>query len=207
MFYLFIAEPARPGKESDSIRIKALEAVNLTCDFYGDPLSNFTWSKLDDNDDDGRLKNMTSWKKYNETHTLLTLSFKSASRKDNGTYVCGVHGYSNIATAERHLFVVGVPLINIDFLKTVGAGSIFLNWTVNDGNEPIQSYFIQYMKNGTDSWQYYSDPIGGGNKSFVLKGLEKGASYQIGITALNKVGRSYTQIDQRWIKTLEKGKK
>ena len=148
---------------------------------------------------------MTSWKKVNESQTVLILSIKSATRKDNGTYTCEAHDFYNPVKAERHLFVLDVPLISIDFLKTVGAGSIFLNWTVNNGNEPIQTYFIQYMKNGTDSWQYNSELIDGGNSSFVLKGLDKGAAYQIGITAKNKIGKSHVQIDPRWITTLEKG--
>lgn len=91
-------------------------------------------------------------------------------------------------------------------MKAVGAGSIFLNWTVNNGNEPIQKYFIQHMKNGTDAWQHYTEPILGDNSSYVLKGLEKGTGYRIGIIAVNKVGRSHAHNDQRWIKTLEKGK-
>lgn len=191
---------------SENVRVKAQEEVNLTCDFYGEPLSDFSWSKTNDSDNLERLKNMTNWVQVNETHVKLTLSIKSATRKDNGTYACKAHDFYGAVTADRHLFVVDVPLISIDFLKTVGAGSIFLNWTVNTGNEPIKAYFIQYMKNGTDTWQYGNELIDGGNSSFLLRGLDKGAAYQIGITAMNKVGKSHPQIDPRWIKTLEKGK-
>ena len=196
-------EPARVTP-SENVRINALKAVNLTCDFYGDPLSKFSWSKSSDSEFE-RLKNMTSWRQVNETHVSLTLSFKSVTRKDNGTYTCETRDFYSAVTAERHLFVVDVPLIMIDFLKTVGAGSIFLNWTVNNGNEPVESYIIQYMKNGTDSWQYYNELINGRNTSFVLKGLEKGVAYQIGITAKNKVGKSHIHIDQRWVTTLQEG--
>ena len=182
-----------------------MDPVNLVCDFYGDPLSNFSWSKSNDSDNFERLKNMTSWVQKNETHVELTLAFKSAMRKDNGTYTCEAHGFYSAVRAERHLFVIDVPLINIDFLKTVGAGSIFLNWTVNNGNEPIQSYFIQYMKNGTDQWNYNREFIKGGSSRFVLTGLDKGAAYQLGISAKNKVGQSHVQLDPRWITTLETG--
>ncbi|XP_011501448.1 PREDICTED: tyrosine-protein phosphatase 69D isoform X2 [Ceratosolen solmsi marchali] len=201
--HIRVIEPARVAI-SENIRVKALNAVNLTCDFYGDPLSNYSWAKSNDSDNLERLKNMTNWMQTNETNVSLMLAIKSATRKDNGTYTCSARDFYGVVTAERHLFVIDVPLISIDFLKTVGAGSIFLNWTVNNGNEPIETYFIQYMKNGTDSWQYNSELINGGNSSFVLKGLDKGAAYQIGITAKNKVGKSHVQIDQRWITTLEK---
>lgn len=190
---------------SESVRVKAGEAVNLTCDVYGDPLTDFSWSKSNDSDNPDRLKNLTSWTQVNETHVKLQLAIKSASRKDNGTYACQARDYYGPVSTDRHLFVVDVPLINIDFLKTVGAGSIFLNWTVNNGNEPIQTYFLRYMKNGTDSWKYHSEVINGGNSSFVLTGLDKGAAYQISITAKNKVGKSHAVIDPRWITTLEKG--
>lgn len=177
----------------------------MTCHIYGEPLSNFSWSKGNDTDDNlERLKNMTTFVQANETHVVLTLTFKSATRKDNGTYTCRARDYYGSVSADRHLFILDVPLVSIDFLKSVGEGSIFLNWTVNNGNEPIKNYFIQYMKNGTDTWQYNSEPIHGMNSSYVLKGLDKEAAYQIGIWAINKNGKSHVQVDPRWIKTLEK---
>jgi hypothetical protein len=33
--------------------------------------------------------------------------------------------------------------VKIDFVKAVGRNQIFLNWTVDDGNQPIQQYSIQ----------------------------------------------------------------
>ena len=143
--------------------------------------------------------------KVNETYVQLKLNFKSVTRKDNGTYTCLAHDYSTTLREEVHLFVIEVPQVSIDFMKAVGAGSIFLNWTVNDGNEPIQKYFIQHIKKGTEQWQYYKELIGGGNTSYVLTGLEKNTPYQIKISATNAVGDSHIQVDQRWITTLEEG--
>lgn len=193
--------------KNDSSKVKAHDqAVNLTCDFYGNPLSNFSWSKNNDSDNFERLRNLTSWTQVNETHVKLTLSFKSPARQDNGTYICSVQDFYGVVTAERHLYVIDVPLVNIEFVKAVGADSIFLNWTVNNGNEPIQSYFIQYMKNGSGNWQYYSELINGGNTSYVLKGFDKETAYQIGILAMNKVGKSnHVHVYPSWITTLKKG--
>lgn len=151
------------------------------------------------------MKNLTVVTPINETYAVLTLEFKSLARKDNGTYFCQANDYGGTVSAATHLFVIDQPQVSIDFMKAVGAGSIFLNWTVNDGNEPIEKYFIQHMKKGTDQRQYYAENIGGGNSSYVLKGFESNTAYQIGISAMNKVGTSFLQLDPRWITTLEKG--
>ncbi|KAG7207852.1 hypothetical protein KM043_009453 [Ampulex compressa] len=195
-----------PGKITDGedVRAKVMESANLTCHVHGYPLTQFTWLKGNDSESSEHLKNLTSVTQINETYTLLALRFTSLARKDNGTYMCKANDYGGEVSAYRHLFVIDVPKVSIDFMKAVGAGSIFLNWTVNDGNEPIEKYFIQHMKNGTDQYQYYAEQIGGGNSSYVLKGFESGTAYQIGISARNAVGASYVRFDPRWITTLEK---
>lgn len=182
-----------------------MEDANLTCHIHGYPLSQFTWLKGNDSESSEHLKDITAVTWINETYAILILEFKSLARKDNGTYVCQASDYNGIVSAMTHLFVIDVPKVSIDFMKAVGAGNIYLNWTVNDGNEPIKKYFIQHMKNGTDQRQYYAEQIGGGNSSYVLKGFESGTAYQFGISATNAVGTSYMQLDPRWITTLEKG--
>lgn len=203
----FSCDFPEPGKiiSGGDVRAKVMEAVNLTCHVHGYPLSDFTWLKGNDSESSEHLKDLTAVAQINETYSVLILEFKSLARKDNGTYVCQAKDYNGILGAAAHLFVIDVPKVSIDFMKAVGAGSIFLNWTVNDGNEPIKKYFIQHMKKGTDQRQYYAEQIGGGNSSYVLKGFESGTAYQIGISATNAVGTSYMQLDPRWITTLDKG--
>ncbi|XP_012216219.1 tyrosine-protein phosphatase 69D isoform X2 [Linepithema humile] len=201
--HIRVIEPGKITSGGDT-RAKVTEAANLTCHIHGYPLSQFTWLKGNDSESSEHLKNLTVVTPINETYAVLTLEFKSLARKDNGTYVCQANDYSGMVSAAAHLFVIDQPQVSIDFMKAVGAGSIFLNWTVNDGNEPIQKYFIQHMKKGTDQRQYYAEHIGGGNSSYVLKGFESNTAYQIGISAMNKVGTSFLQLDPRWITTLEK---
>ncbi|XP_024944758.1 tyrosine-protein phosphatase 69D isoform X2 [Cephus cinctus] len=194
-----------PGKvdtgENTSARVET--AATLTCHFHGYPLSNFSWSKNDD-DNNEHLTDLMSVANVSENDVALTLEFKSLTRKDNGTYECRAYDYNGPVSGYRHLFVIDVPQVNIDFIKAVGAGSIYLNWTVNDGNKPIKKYFIRHMKNGTNQWQYYPEQIGGGNLSYVLKGFEKSTAYQIGIRATNEIGDSHSGISPQWIRTLEK---
>lgn len=133
----------------------------------------------------------------------MTLSFESVLRKDNGTYTCMAYDYRSLITGLRHLFVIDHPQVNIDFIKAVGAHKIFLNWTVNDGNEPIKKYSMRFQKNGQEGRQFYSESVGGENTNFVLKGFEKSTEYQISISAINEVGESQVFHDNRWIKTLD----
>lgn len=200
------SEPGRITPE-ENVRAKVAESANLTCHMYGYPLSQFSWMKSNDSESMESLKEYTSITQINETYTVLTLEFTSLIHKDNGTYICKARDYNSEISAQRHLFVIDVPQVSIDFMKAVGAGSIFLNWTVNDGNESIKKYFIRHMKNGTDRYQYYMEQIGGGNSSYVLKGFESGTAYQLGIEATNAVGSSRVTFDPRWITTLEKGTK
>lgn len=182
-----------------------MEPATLMCHIYGDPLQNFSWTKGNDSENEGFLKEHTTVKKVNETYVQLNLNFRSVTRKDNGTYICLARDYSTRLSAQVHLFVIEVPQVSIDFMKAVGAGSIFLNWTVNDGNEPIERYFIQNLKKGTDQWQYNMEKIGGGITSYVLTGLEKETPYKIKISATNAVGSSHIQTAQEWITTLKEG--
>lgn len=179
--------------------------MTLECHIEGDPLTNFTWLKGNDSESIEHLQEHSSVKRINETLVVSTLVFESVFRRDNGTYTCQAVDYNDVISASQSLFVIDKPQVNIDFMKAVGAHMIYLNWTVNDGNEPIKTYLIQHMKNGSDEWQFYAEEIGGGNLSYVLRGLEKGAAYQLRISATNAIGRSQIQTDPRWITTLTKG--
>lgn len=202
-FSLDLAEPGKvvPGNAS---RTNITQPSVLTCHIHGYPLSNFTWTKENDTDTEGQLKNRTTIKAVNESHYIMSLDFKEVTRKDNGTYLCKARDYTNTVEGRTHLLVIYEPQVRVDFVKAVGAHSIYLNWTVNNGNELIIAYIIQYMQNNTAQWEYAREPVGGGNFSYVLKDLAKSTAYQIGISARNVFGRSHLQTSG-WITTLEKG--
>ncbi|XP_032671027.1 tyrosine-protein phosphatase 69D isoform X2 [Odontomachus brunneus] len=197
-----------PGKivSGGDVRANVTDSANLTCHIYGYPLSQFSWLKENDSESSEHLRNLTDVTPINDTYSILYLKFKNLAKsgKDNGTYVCQASDYNGVVSTTVHLFVNDVPKVSIDFMKAVGAGSIYLNWTVNDGNKPIEKYFVYHMKNGTDGYVYYREQIGGGNSSYILKGFENGTAYKIGITAVNGLGSSHMQQDPRWITTLEK---
>nr|CAD7424727.1 unnamed protein product [Timema monikensis] len=149
-------------------------------------------------------KRLESTKKINTIFIESEITFNSTSRKDNGTYRCTAVGPQGKSSSTSVLYVRSEPQVNIDFVKAVGAHTIFLNWTLNDGNEPILQYFIQHMKNGTSQWTHYPEHIGGENSNYMIKNLDANTAYQLGLSARNKVGTGSVNILTHWVKTLDK---
>ncbi|GLH05083.1 Tyrosine-protein phosphatase 69D [Gryllus bimaculatus] len=178
------------------------DPATLACNFTGYPLNDIKWSK----GEDGSLSDLATIenKLLNDTFITSVLEFDSVSRKDNGTYRCTAIGSEGEIGADVVLLVRAKPLVNIDFVTAVGARRLFLNWTVSDGNMPVQEYFIQHMKGGTKHWTYYQEKIGGGNTSYVLKNLEPNSTYHLRLSAKNAIGRSNEYTYPEAVSTLDK---
>lgn len=198
----FLLEPGKIDPTPD-VRVNATDPATLTCHIHGFPLTNFTWIKGNNSESIEHLASQSNVSKINETYYIMSLNFSRAIRNDNGTYSCSANDYNGPVYKLRNLFVIDVPQLSIDFMKAVGADKIFLNWTVNDGNMPIQTYMVRIRQNSTNDWQYYRENINGKYTSYVLVGFEKSTVYQISLQAKNAIGESQIYSDQRLIKTLE----
>ncbi|KAJ9581020.1 hypothetical protein L9F63_023807 [Diploptera punctata] len=162
-----------------SSRVGLQNKTDLSCIIQGYPLDRFDWKK----DDIFLEKPIIDVNRINDTLVESKLSLGPVTRKDNGTYHCIAYGPQGEVSKAVPLFVLDTPLVQIDFVKAVGARRIYLNWTVNDGNEPVQEYFIQHMKNGTGELVYYPEKIGGGNTSYVIRNLDPSTAYELRLTA------------------------
>lgn len=205
-FVQSIMPPVLIDHSSTVVRTKISKSVEFFCLFSVFPLERFNesikWNKLDDlGSSSGKpftspLLNRTTIRVINETTVNVTLDTSNVFKKDNGTYVCSVQSPfdDKIAEHETSLLVLDVPQVSIDFVKAVGANKIFLNWTTNDGNDPVSKYTVQYMKEGATTLTYYHHPIGGNNSSYVLDGFEPATEYLIKIAAQNSegIGPAYT---------------
>lgn len=189
----------------DDVRVKLDGSANLFCNAQGYPMSNFSWVKISESDDSKDLENMTEVLVANDTSVTMILNFTSVSRKDNGTYECRVKDHKHILSNRTSLVVKEVPQVVIDFLKAVGANSVYLNWTVIEHNDPVISYRIRFMKNGSKEWQHHSREINGSYTSYIMKDLESGTGYQFAMTAKNSVGESHVSHQSDLVKTLDKG--
>lgn len=161
------------------------------------------WQKLDD--PQYHFGNRTGVVPLNDTLVNSTLEISDVFKKDNGTYECSMESpYTGaVEKFQSSIFVLDVPQMSIDFVKAVGANKIFLNWTLNDGNDPVQQYFVQYMQEGASTFTYYNHIIDGRNISYVLENFEPNTTYQIKIVAKNGIGSSPAYTYPHKIKTLE----
>lgn len=149
----------------------------------------------------------------------ISLDIIDVVKRDNGTYACSIetpyNSYGDKANEEllknhrkvsgaTSVLVLDKPQVSLDYVAAVGAKSIFVNWTVNDGNEPVTKYFVQYMKEGSNTSTYYNHDIDGKNHSYVLDTFEPNTNYQLKIAAKNKIGLGPTYTHPLWVRTLEK---
>ncbi|EDW40363.1 GL25206 [Drosophila persimilis] len=136
------------------------------------------------------MDTFSSTAKLNETHLNFTLEFTEVYKKENGTYKCVVYDSAGTegTSKEINLFVMEVPQVSIEFAKAVGASKIFLNWTVNDGNDPVQKYFISFSQQGTPTYTYYKDIINGNNTSYILESFLPNTTYSLRILGKNSIG-------------------
>ncbi|XP_049806614.1 tyrosine-protein phosphatase 69D [Schistocerca nitens] len=183
-------------------RINVTSSGNVSCIFCGYPMTDVRWFRMDETSYAEMEQFSVNSINYTCTETLL--EFESVTRKDNGTYKCMALGPQGDVSGNVTLFVLEKPQVNIDFVKAVGARRIFLNWTVNDGNEPVEEYFIQHMKNGTVQWMFNQEKIGGGNTSYVIKDLEPNTAYFLRLYAKNSIGTSNFYTHPTPVSTLEK---
>lgn len=186
------------------IKTKISTSVQLYCLFEAYPMEEWNKSLKWHKDDEVLfmskmnfpLTNRTQINVINETLVNVTLDLTDVFKKDNGSYVCSITSpYTGEETRfESSLLVLDVPQLSIDYVKAVGSNKIFLNWTVNDGNDPVIQYFVQYLKDNDTTSTYYNYPIDVRNTSYVLDYFQPNTSYQLKMAAKNSIdmGPSYT---------------
>ncbi|XP_037935932.1 tyrosine-protein phosphatase 69D isoform X2 [Teleopsis dalmanni] len=211
-FKIFLVQPFVEPKiiESNNAREKQKigHAVTLFCLIEAYPQNDsfhkqLKWLKDESSFD--FLDKSTIIKQINSTHVNNTLELAEVYKKENGSYACVVYGTEGEEVARRSidLLVMDVPQVNIDYVKAVGASRIYLNWTLNDGNDPIQKFFIQYMQDGSPIFDFYDHIIGGKNTSYVLENFIPNSSYLLRLSAKNSIGEGVPHQYPQSIRTLQ----
>uniref|UniRef100_A0A182JAQ7 protein-tyrosine-phosphatase n=1 Tax=Anopheles atroparvus TaxID=41427 RepID=A0A182JAQ7_ANOAO len=199
---------------NERIRTKTTSIQQLYCVIEAYPLSFFNssiyWLKEDASGDSSlrTLANNAEQRIVDERHLNTTLTLRDLTKAHNGTYSCIVMPSAQLqedykAKKSMALLILDVPQVTIDYAKAVGANKIYLNWTVNDGNDPIKNYIVRYLKTGDQTFTYYREQIGGNNSFYVLDGFEPATDYKISLGALNSQGHSKHHEYSETIRTLD----
>jgi protein-tyrosine phosphatase len=185
---LNVSLPAQIVQISPPIHTKLHQSINLHCLVKGYPIEEIKWFK------DNVLLPSELWtvKSINDTLKNTTLTINEVTKKDNATYTCAVSTGHSVANSSSAILVLDKPQVSIDFVKAIGVNKIYLNWTVNDGNDPNHlQYTIQYMSAGDSNWIYFQQQIEGERRSYVLKDIFKNnTEYTLRIMAKNSEGES-----------------
>lgn len=219
--------PRIVSKSAARVETKISQSLLLYCVIEAHPMDDFIktihWVKdsaitpLDKRpsakDDQAWIANRTTIHHLDKQRINITLDLVNIFKKDNGSYSCvvdvpyardvdQVFEKAKRAIGTTSVLVLDKPQVSVEFVKAVSTSQIFMNWTINDGNAPIEQYFVQSMKDGASTFTYYNHPIGGGNSSYVLTNFEKDTKYQLKIIAKNRIGMGppYTS---NWVKTLD----
>lgn len=183
---LNVTLPAKVMKHSQSVRTKLHQNIALNCEVMGYPITHVYWTKDKENATvDVKTQSL------NQTMVNTTIYVNEITKKDNGTYTCHVETTIFNDSKSCEILVLDKPQVNIDFVKAIGTSQIYLNWTVNDGNEPDSLYYrVQFMTQGDSNWYYYQHRIEGGNRSYVLKDMKNNTEYTLRMIAINSEGES-----------------
>lgn len=182
---LNVTLPPDIEEHSPPIRTKPYQEASLYCIFSGFPIDTFSWHK-----DGETITENIQVTSIDELSKNLTLIISEVTKKDNGTYTCLAYQEHLNATGEADLLVLDAPQVSINLVKSIGKSKIFVNWTVDDGNEPESlKYILQYKGPVEPNWIFYSQKIDGNNRSFVLRDMND-TQYKIRIQAENSIGSS-----------------
>lgn len=217
-----IIPPTIIAHSPSAIRKNITQRATLYCTFrvhpgeYFDPLLSWKLEETDrnvgaDNSDYTKLsayiKANTKIDRKNETIVNMTLAIDDITKKHNGTYVCTAGKPSHLDKDVEYdvwksiILVMDKPVLMIDYVKAVGEDKIFLNWTINDGNDPIKTYTLSYLKEGESSFRYYHERRKGGNTSHVFTKFDKGSNYKLKLCAHNSMGENCYETQARTLDT------
>lgn len=187
------------------VKVNLSQPATLSCDVEGYDLSGFKWTKINASKNGTDLKNRDSHFNITESHVKMYLNLTSVTREDNGTYEC--RAMDDVGQMKNHTFLIVTekPEVKITELMPVGTDKVYLEWEIDNGNDPVEPFYVKRRKNGTDQWEDSSNLLNEDTPGYVVKKLEKGTAYWFSIRVRNSIGFS-PPANSLWVKTFEKGK-
>ncbi|CAG9796100.1 unnamed protein product [Diatraea saccharalis] len=128
--------------------------------------------------------------------------------EENGTYVCEIKDKvtnKNIQ-GEIDVIVYDKPKIVAFNALPINTTQIYINWTVNNYNSPVEMYSLFIRESPSENFNFYTlEKIGSKNTSFVINNLNKSTEYQLKLEVKTK-GWTATglYVGKSTVKTLDK---
>lgn len=209
IFMQSVVTPRVALKSPEEIKIinGSNETVTIHCVFEAYPMYIFInlirWEKLEVVENQVLQKYAIT--QLNNTFVNTSITFSDISEKNNGSYSCSmlksVDDFEKIGS-NFSLLILSKPMINVTFVRAVGASKIFLNWTANYGNDPSALIFVQYQESGTDDFLDYWEKLKSIHSFYTLVGFKSNTQYKLRVSVQNGVGSSLI-IETDWIQTLQ----
>ncbi|XP_059473437.1 cell adhesion molecule Dscam2-like isoform X4 [Neocloeon triangulifer] len=173
--------PARIAGFSRKHVVNLGQAVSLSCINVGLPAPEKVW----------KLQGRTLSSSDSANLQIMpdnSLSVASVGTSDQGNYTCHVENI--YGKDEIHYEVVvrvapSIPTLNV---LAAGSSSLTLQWRLtDDGGSPVTAFVIHYRKENAIEWQHHM--VDADRRNYVLSKLACGTSYNVHISAINKVGK------------------
>ena len=78
------------------------------------------------------------------TSASSSMILKNVERRDNGSYICEASNSYGRAVSTAVLYVHSRPEISIISALGISDDSLYLHWTLKNGNLPIMNYHVKY---------------------------------------------------------------
>ena len=124
------------------------------------------------------------------TSASSSLILKNVERRDNGSYICEASNSYGRAVSTAVLYVHSRPEISIISALGISDDSLYLHWTLKNGNLPIMNYHVKYMEEGNENWFFSNAAPDVSSTSHIITGLKANTTYRVQLEAENRLGRS-----------------
>lgn len=178
------------------IRVNFTDSRNVTmvCVFEAFMPGEIKWWKKGKTIDENipLNKNNSKLERMNAKQIRSTYSFTVKSVDDTGSYECVIEDklFEKNVTGTIELHVITRPIVIIDKAIPVNTTQVYLNWTVQAFNSPIESYVIMNSIDGVNFIQHTVDKIDKNSTNFLVNGLNASTAYRLKLEVKTEFGQS-----------------
>lgn len=151
------------------------------------------WKRTKEEDIQLTDTNRITTKRINAKQIQSTHVLHIHGTEDNGTYLCEIEDSvtSKNVSGTIDILVYTTPQVFIHKVIPINTTQLYINWTVNAFNLPIEDYTLMYLEANDTGYRLHTEPkLDPKNTSFVLGNLSANTTYRIKLEVKTAYGRS-----------------